>query len=198
MPRFADGVCRYLRDGATKYHIDTWNGHESILQSCLSYILSTRIFLDHNASHSLMSEIAKTSHGIHRYAWEHWTTHLCQYAQLRHKAALPIGNDILSQLQSLIWLHKTLPSDAPGTVDSLHLSAYAFRGMPDVAVLLSKIFTFLDSIPSVEQENRDPNGQSSQSTMKHLYFVLRTLTRHCSRLRPQSESLIYSSSSLNG
>ena len=185
MPLFANGAYRYLRDGTTKHHIDTCHGHESILQSCLSYILSTRIFLDHDASHSLMNEIAKTSHGIHRYAWEHWTTHLCQYAQLRHKAALPIGHDTLSQLQSLLWLNKTLPWDAPGTVDSLHLSAYAFRGMPDVAAFLSKIFTFLDSVPSVEQENRDPNGKSSQSTMKYLYFVLWASIRHRFRLRRQ-------------
>ena len=163
-PLFANGACRYLRDGATKHHIDACHGHESILQSCLSYILSTRIFLDDDALHSLMNEIAKTSHGIHRYAWEHWTAHLCQYAQLRQKAALPFGNDILSQLQSLLWLHKTIPSDAPSTVDGLHHSAYAFRGMPDVAAFLSRIFTFLDSILSVEQENRDPNGKSSQST----------------------------------
>ena len=164
MPVLANGACRYLRDRATKYHIDPCHGHESILQSCLSYISSARIFLNNDALHSLMNEIARTSHGIHRYAWQHWTTHLCQYAQLRHKAALPIGDDIMSQLRSLVWLHKTLPSDAPGTVDSLHRSAYAFRGMPDVAALLSKIFTFLD----VEQENRDPCGKSFQSSMKYL------------------------------
>lgn len=153
-------ACRYLRDGATKYHIDACHGHESILQSCLSYILSTRIFLDQDASYLLMNEIIKTSHGIHRYAWEHWTTHLKQQAQLRHKTDVPISDEILNQLQSLLWLHKTRPSDAPITVDALHLSAYAFRGMPDIAALLSKIFTFQDSVPAIEQGNLDPGGKS--------------------------------------
>ena len=159
VPLSVDIARRYLRDGATKYHIDACHGHESILQSCLLYILSTRIFLDQDASCSIMNEIVKTSHGIHRYAWENWTTHLKQQAQLRHKAAVPIGDETVRQLQSLLWLHKTQPSDAPVTVDGLHLSAYAFRGMPDIAALLSKIFTFQDSIPSIEQENCDPGGK---------------------------------------
>jgi hypothetical protein len=107
-----------------------------------------------------MNEIIKTSHGIHRYAWEQWTTHLKQQAQLRHKAAVPIGDKTLSQLQSLLWLNKTSPSDAPVTVNGLHLSACAFRDMPDIAALLSKIFTFQDSIPSIEKEDRDPSGKS--------------------------------------
>jgi hypothetical protein len=107
-----------------------------------------------------MKEIIKTSHGIHRYAWEHWTTHLKQQAQLRHKAAVPIGDETLSQLQSLLWLHKTSPSDTPVTVDGLHPSAYAFRDMPDIAALLSKIFMFQDSIPSIEKEDRDPSSKS--------------------------------------
>lgn len=172
MPLSVDIARRYLRDGATKYHIDACHGHESILQSCLSYILSTRTFLDQDASYSLMKEIIKTSHGIHRYAWEHWTTHLKQLAQLRHKAAAPVGDEILSQLQSLLWLHKTRPSEALVTVDGLHMSACAFREMPDIAALLSKIFTFQDSTPSIEQEDRDPGGKSLQSTMGHLHFAL--------------------------
>lgn len=123
-----------------------------------------------------MNEITKISHGIHRYAWENWTTHLKQQAQLRHKAAVSIGDETMNQLQSLFWLHKTQPSMSPVTMHSLHLSAHAFQGMPDVAVLLSKIFKFQDSIPSIEQENCDPGGKSSYSTMEHLHFVSWTFT----------------------
>lgn len=90
----------------------------------------------------------------------YWTTHLQQLAQSRHSAAFPIGDEALSQLQTLLWLHKTRPSDAPVTVDGLHLSTYVFREMPDIAALLSKIFTFQDSISSIERENRDLAGES--------------------------------------
>ena len=167
----ADEVCRYVRDTATEYHIDACHGHESILQSCLSYILSTRNFLEQDASHSLMREIAKTSRGIHRYVWEYWTVHLNRYTQLRQSAAAPVGDSTLNQLQSLHWLHKANPSHAPGPVDDLNTSISAFRGMPDVAVLLSNIFTFQTSVPSIEQEIDDPNGESFQHTFILLHFV---------------------------
>ena len=151
---------RYLRDTATKHHIDAYHGHESILQSCLSYILSTRIFLEQNASHSLMREIVKSSHGIHRYVWEYWVIHLNQYTQLGHNAAAPVSDNMLNKLQSLLWLHKTYSSDVFRAVDDSHPSIFAFRGIPDFAALLSKIFMFQDSVRSIEQEIDDPNGES--------------------------------------
>ena len=153
-------TCRYLRDTAAKHHIDACHGHESILQSSLSYILSTRIFLEQNAPHSLMREIAKSSHGVHRYVWEYWIVHLNKYSQLRHSAAAPASDNMLNKLQSLLWLHKTYPSDASSAVDDKHPSMFAFGGAPDVAALLSKIFTFQDSVRSIEQEIHDPNGES--------------------------------------
>ena len=156
----ANEACRYLRDTATKHHIDACHGHESILKSCLSYILSTRIFLEQNASHSLMREIAKSSHGIHRYVWKYWIVHLNEYTQLRHGVAAPVSENVMDQLQSLLWLHKTYKRDASGAVDDLHPSTFAFRGIPDVAALLSKISTFQDSVRIVEQEIDDPNGES--------------------------------------
>ena len=45
-------------------------------------------------------------------------------------------------------------------MDDLHPSVFAFRGTPDVAALLSKIFFFQDSVRAVEQEIHDPNGES--------------------------------------
>ena len=107
-----------------------------------------------------MLEIAKSCHGIHRYVWEYWIIHLNRYTQLRHSAAAPISNNMLIKFQSLLWLHKNSSSDASRAVDDLHPSTFAFRGIPDVAALLSKIFTFQDSVRSVEQEIPDPNGES--------------------------------------
>ena len=107
-----------------------------------------------------MREIAKSSHGIHRYVWEYWIVHLNKYTQLRHSAAAPVSDNMLNKLQTLLWLHKTYPSDAPRAMDDLHPSIFAFRGIPDVAALLSTIFTFQDSVRSVEQEIHDPNGES--------------------------------------
>lgn len=118
-----------------------------------------------------MREIAETSHGIHRYVWEYWTVHLNRYTQLRHSAVAPVDDSTLNQIQSLLWLHKAYPSDAPGAVDDLHPSISAFRGIPDVAALLSRIFTFQNSVPSVEQEIDDPNGESFQHTCQYLHFV---------------------------
>ena len=108
-----------------------------------------------------MREIAKLSHGIHRYVWKYWIVHLNKYTQLRHGVAAPVSENMLNQLQSLVWLHKTYKSDASGAVDYLHPSTFAFRGIPDVAALLSKIFTFQDSARSLEQEIHDPNGEST-------------------------------------
>ena len=45
-------------------------------------------------------------------------------------------------------------------MDDLHPTVFAFRGIPDVAALLSKILTFQDSVRAVEQEIHDPNGES--------------------------------------
>lgn len=158
----AKKACRYVRDAATKHYIDACRGHESILQSCLSYISSTRVFLEEDPTYSLMNQIAETRHGIHRYTWEHWTTHLEKYIELRHNRASPIGDDISKQLQSLLWLHKAYLNVASGTVGDLHPSAAALRGTPDVAVLLSRIFTFQDSVRSIEQDTQDPNGESAR------------------------------------
>ena len=89
----------------------------------------------------------------------YWIVHLNKYTQLRHGVAAPVSENMLNQLQSLVWLHKTYTSNASGAVDDLHPSASAFRGIPDVAALLSKILTFQDSVRSVEQEIDDPNGE---------------------------------------
>ena len=107
-----------------------------------------------------MLEIAKSSHGIHRYVWKYWIIHLNEYIQFRHSASAPVSDNVLNKLQSLLWLHKTYPSDASRAMDDLHPSVFAFRGTPDVAALLSKIFFFQDSVRAVEQEIHDPNGES--------------------------------------
>ena len=127
-------------------------------------MLSTRTFLEQDASQPLMGDIAKTKHGIHRYVWEYWTVHLKKYVQLRPNAAAPVPDSILDQLQSLLWLHKTYPSDTSGTLDDLHPSTFAFRGNLDVAAFLSKVFTFQDSVRSVEQAIHDPNSESFRRT----------------------------------
>ena len=118
-----------------------------------------------------MREIAKSSHGVHRYVWEYWIIHLNKYTQLRHSAAAPVSDNVLNKLQSLLWLHKTYPSDASRAMDALHPSVCAFRGIPDVAALLSKIFTYQDSVRGVEQEIHDPNGESVSADF--LTFAIR-------------------------
>ena len=160
----ANEASRYVRDTPTEHRIKAYCGHESILQSCFSYMLSTRSFLEHDASQSLMGDIAKMNHGIHRYVWEYWMVHLKKFVQLRPNAAAPVPDSMLDQLQSLLWLRKSYPSDASGTLDDLHPSTFAFRGNPDVAAFLSKIFTFQDSVRSVEQAIHDPNGELFRRT----------------------------------
>ena len=126
-----------------------------------------------------MREIAKLHHGIHRYVWEYWTVHLNKYTQLRHSTAVPVGENALNQLESLLWLHKTYPSDAPRVVDGIDPSILAFRGNPDAAALLSKVFTFQSSVPSIEQEIHDPNGESFQHVLLHFKFVCEYGTQKC-------------------
>ena len=160
----ANEASRYVRNTPTERRIEACCGHESILQSCFSYMLSTRTFLEQDASQPLMEEIAKTKHGIHRYVWEYWTVHLKKYVQLRPNTAAPVPDSILDQLQSLLWLHKTYPSDTSGTLDDLHPLTFAFRGNLDVAAFLSKVFTFQDSVRSVEQAIHDPDSESFRRT----------------------------------
>ena len=107
-----------------------------------------------------MREIAKSSHGIHRYVLEYWIIHLNQYTELGHNAAVPIGDNMLNDIQSLLWLDKSYPSDASRIVDDSHPSIFGFRSIPDVAAFLSKILTFQDSVQSIEQEIHNPNGES--------------------------------------
>lgn len=164
-------TCRYLRDGVTKHHIDALYGHESVLRSCLSYIIGARVFLDENASYSLINEIAKTSHGIHRYAWKYWTTHLSKYVQLIIETGVQFNGSIIDQLRSLLWLHKKRPNVTPVAIDGLHPSLSVFRDMPDIAALLSEIFIFQETVSSVEQKIQDPKSMSSYNTLRLLHFL---------------------------
>ena len=90
--------------------------------------------------------------------------HLKKYVQLRPNAAAPVPDSILDQLQSLLWLYKTYPSDISGTLSDLHPSTFAFRGNLDVAAFLSKVFTFQDYVRSVEHAIHNPNGESFRRT----------------------------------
>lgn len=90
--------------------------------------------------------------------------HLKKYVQLIPNAAASVPDSMLDQLQSLLWLRKTYRSDVSETPHDLHLSTFAFRGNPDVATFLSKVFMFQDSVRSVEQAIHDPNGESFRRT----------------------------------
>jgi hypothetical protein len=149
---------RYIRTSNTKYHIDIYHGQQSLLKSCLAYLLSTRAFLDESAKLTLMGEIVKTHHGFHTYAWEHWIIHLGKYAHSAHRAALPMGENIMCQLRSLLWLRKPQPNSVPDSQEILHAGATMFRDTPDVANLLSHIFIFQDALPALEQGVDDSKG----------------------------------------
>lgn len=103
-----------------------------------------------------------------------------KYNQLRHSAAVPVDESALNQLESLLWLHKTYPSDTPRALDDLDPSISAFRGSPDAAALLSKVFTFQSSVPSIEQEIHEPNGESFQHVALRFNFVWEYGTQKCS------------------
>jgi hypothetical protein len=105
-----------------------------------------------------MGEIAKTHHGFHTYALEHWMIHLEKYADCAHRAALPVGENIMYQLRSLLWLRKPQPNSVPDTQESLHAVATMFRDTPEVANFLSHIFIFREALPALEQEVDDPKG----------------------------------------
>ena len=149
---------RYIRTSTTKYHIDIYHGQESLLKSCLAYLLATRVFLDESAALTLMGEIANTHHSFHAYALEHWIIHLEKYAKSAHRAALPVGENIMHQLRSLLWLRKPQPNSVPDTQESLHAVATMFRHTPEVANFLSHIFSFREALPALEQGVDDPKG----------------------------------------
>ena len=149
---------RYIRTSTTNYYIDNYHGQESLLKSCLAYLLATRVFLDESATLTLMGEIAKTHHGFHTYALEHWMIHLEKYADSAHRAALPVDENIMYQLRSLLWLRKPQPNSVPDTRESLHAVATMFRDTPELANFLSHIFIFREAFPALEQGVDDPKG----------------------------------------
>lgn len=167
----AEQNCRYLRDNVSKHHVDALHGQQTILQSCLSYMISARVFLDQDSSYSLLNEIARTSHGIHRYVWKYSTTHLNKYVQLVGKAGLRLDAGIVNQLRSLLWLHKAPSDSTPSTIDDLQPLLSAFSGMPGIQSLLSKLFVFQDSISSVEQKIDDPDSKLSYKITRFYYSL---------------------------
>jgi hypothetical protein len=169
---------RYIRTSTTKYHIDIYHGQESLLKSCLAYLLTTRVFLDESAALTLMGEIAKTHHGFHTYALEHWITHLEKYADSAHRAALLVDENIMYQLRSLLWLRKPQPNSVPDTQESLHAVATMFRDTPEVANFLSHTFIFREALPALEQGVDDSKGMfvNHKGTFQTLFPGLVALT----------------------
>ena len=86
---------------------------------------------------------------------------------MKHNQSSSSRQQIAKQLESFFWLKK--PESLGVSIDgyAVHPSLTSFEGESDVLALLSSVLKFRDSIPSVEQQNIDPEGKFFQSLCLH-------------------------------